>query len=124
MRVSNAAFRDLFNAKLNSEIRIVSDNIGKVSRKPENKIYCLNNTITSVRECMAERVNARVVQTRKEIDWQGQEITAATSSLLPTIKEHKEQVAVTIDNLRQEVSKSKEYTDSKFSTVSTHIQDI
>jgi hypothetical protein len=97
MRVSNAAVRDLFSAKFYSEIRVVSDKIDKVSREPENKIYSLHNTITSVRECMAERVNARVVQTRKEIDWQGQEITAATSSLSASIKEHKEQVGVTID---------------------------
>jgi hypothetical protein len=73
---------------------------------------------------MTERVNAHVVQTRKETDRQGQEITAASSSLLASIMEHKEQVGVTIYNLCQEVSKSKEYTDSKFSTVSRDIQDI
>ena len=58
----------------------------------ENKITSLNNTIESVRECMSERINAYVVQARKETDRQGQEITAASSSLLANIKEHKEQM--------------------------------
>jgi hypothetical protein len=51
-------------------------------------------------------------------------LAATGNSLLASIKEHKEEVGVTIDNLRQEVSKSIEYTDSKFSTVSRDIQDI
>jgi len=63
-------------------------------------------------------------QTRKETDQQGQETTAASSSLLVSIKEHKEQVRVTIENLSHEISKTKEYVDSKFSTDSGEIQDI
>jgi hypothetical protein len=65
---------------------------------------------------MVERINANVVQTRKEINRQGHEITAASSSLLASIKEHKEQMVVTIDTLSQEIRKSKEYADSKFSS--------
>jgi hypothetical protein len=48
-------------------------------------------------------------------------LTAASISLLASIKEHKEQMGVTIDNLSQENRKSKEYTDSKSSTVSRDI---
>jgi len=55
----------------------------------ENKITSLNNTIESVPESMSERINANVVQGRKETDRQGQEITAASSSFLDNIKEHK-----------------------------------
>jgi hypothetical protein len=73
---------------------------------------------------MNERMNAHVVQTRKETDRQGQEITAASSSLLASIKEHREQVGVIIESLSQQISKSKEYVDSKFSTISGEIQDI
>ena len=69
-------------------------------------------------------MNAHVVQARKETDRQGQEITAASSSLLASIREHKEQVGVTIENLSHEISKSKEGVDSKLSTVSAEIQDI
>jgi hypothetical protein len=69
-------------------------------------------------------MNAHVVQVRKETDRQGQEITAASSSLLASIRERKEQVGVTIENLSNEISKSKEYSDSKFSIVSGEIQDI
>jgi hypothetical protein len=72
---------------------------------------------------MTERINAHVVQTRKEIDKQGQDITAATSSLLASIKEHKEQMGVTIDNFSQEISKSKDYTDDKLSVVLKDIQE-
>jgi len=78
-----------------------------------------------------ERINAHVVQSRKEADRQGQEITAASSSLLASIKEHKEQTGVTVETLNEEISKSREYTDiklkyvdSKFSTISEEIQDI
>jgi len=71
-----------------------------------------------------ERINAHVVQARKETDRQGQEITAASSSLLASIREHKEQMGVTAENLNREISKSKEYVDSKFSTISGEIQDI
>ena len=84
----------------------------------------MNNTIKSVHECMNKRMNAHVVQTRKETDWQGQEITAASSSLLASIREHKEQMGVTIENLSHKIRKSKEYVDSKFSRVSGEIQGI
>jgi DNA-binding protein H-NS len=112
------------NAKISSEIRIVSDKIDNVSRDAENKVTTLNYTTESVRECMNERMNAHVVQARKETDRQRQEITAASSSLLGSIKERKEQVGITVENLNREISKSKEYVDSKFSTVSGEIQDI
>ena len=66
---------------------------------------------------MNERMNAHVVQSRKETDRQGQQITASSCSLLSSIKEHKERVGVTmtnlisitIDNLSQQISKSKKY---------------
>jgi signal transduction histidine kinase len=69
-------------------------------------------------------MNAQVVQTRRETDRQGQEIIAASSSLLASIKEHKEQIGVTIDILSQEITKSKSHVDSKFRTVSEEVQDI
>ena len=83
----------------------------------------MSNTIENVRKCMNERMNAHVVQARKETDRQGQEITAGSSSLLASITEHKEQVGVTIDNFSQQISKSKEYVDSKCSSISGEIQE-
>jgi len=44
--------------------------------------------------------------------------------LLASINEHKEKMGVATDNLSQKISKSKEYADSKFSTVSEETQDI
>jgi len=54
---ANAAIREEFNAKISSEIRVVSDKL-MLTRDAENKITTLNNTIKSVRECMNERMNA------------------------------------------------------------------
>jgi len=121
---ANAAIREEFNAKISSEIRVVSDKTDNVSRNAENKITTLKNTIESVRECKNERMNARVVQATKETEWQGPEITSDSSSLLGSIKEHKEQMGVTVENLNWKISKSREYVDGKFSTVSGEIQDI
>jgi len=73
---------------------------------------------------MNERMNAHVVKARKQTGQQGQEITAASSSLLAGIKKHKKQMQIIIENLNREISKSKEYVDNKFSTVSWEIQDI
>jgi hypothetical protein len=53
-----------------------------------------------------------------------QEITAASISLLASINEHEEKMGVATDNLSQEISKSKAYTDIKFSTVKKETQDI
>jgi hypothetical protein len=69
---------------------------------------------------MNDRMKAHVVQTRRETDRHGQEITAAASSLLVSTEEHK----VTIDSLSQEINKSKEYADSKFSKFVREIQNI
>ena len=121
---ANVEIREEFNAKLSSEIRVASDKTDNISRDAENKMTSLNNAIKSVRKCMNERMNAHVVQTRKETDRWGQEITPASSSLLASINEHKEQMGVTTDNLSQEFSKSNENADSKFSSVSGEIQDV
>ena len=120
----NVEIPEEFNAKLSSEIIVVSDKIENASRDAKNKITTLNNIIKSTFVCMNDRMEAHVVQTRRETDRHGQEITAASSLLLASIKEHKEQMGVTIDNLSQETNKSKEYADSKFSKVLGEIQDI
>jgi len=63
---ANAAIREECIAKISSEIRVVTDKIDSVSRDAENKSTSLNISIESVRECMSERINAHVVQARKE----------------------------------------------------------
>jgi hypothetical protein len=68
---ANAAIREELNAKISSEIRVVSDKIDNVNRNAEMKITTLNNTIESVREFMNESMNAHVVQSRKETGRQG-----------------------------------------------------
>jgi len=122
---ANVEIWEEFNAKLSSESRVVSDKVDNVSRDSENKITTQQNTtIKNMWECLNEWLNAQVVQTRRETDWQGQEITAALSSLLASIREHKEHIGVTIDNLSQDISKSKAHVYSKFRTVSGEVQDV
>jgi len=96
---------------------LVSDKIENISRDAEDKITTLNNTLKITRECMNDRMKEHLVQTRRETDRHGQEITVASSSWLASITEHKEQMGVTIDNLSQEINKSKEHADRKFSKV-------
>jgi hypothetical protein len=57
---ANVEIQEEFSAKLRSEIRVVLDNRGNVSREIENKITTLNNTIKFVRDCMKERMKANV----------------------------------------------------------------
>jgi hypothetical protein len=84
---ANVAIREELNAKISVEIKVVSDKIDNVSRDAGDRITTLKNTIESVRECMNERMNAHVVQTRKETDRQGQEITAASKvHCLPVLR--------------------------------------
>jgi deoxyhypusine synthase len=52
----NVEIREEFNAKLSSEIIVVSDKIENVSRDAENKTTTLNNTIKGTRECMNDRM--------------------------------------------------------------------
>ena len=44
--------------------------------------------------------------------------------MLASIREHKEHIGVTIDNLSQDISKSKAHVYSKFRTVSGEVQDV
>ena len=63
---ANVAILEEFNAKIISEIRVVSEKRDDVSRDTENKITTLGNTIGSVRKCMVERMNDHVVQVKNE----------------------------------------------------------
>jgi hypothetical protein len=73
----NVEIREESKAILSSEIIVVSDKVENVSRDAENKVTTLNNTIKSARECMNDRMKAHVLQSRRETDRHGQEITAA-----------------------------------------------
>jgi hypothetical protein len=52
---------------------------------------------------MCKRVNARFVQTRQELDKQGQEIISS-KTVLASISEHKAETESTVANLRQEIN--------------------
>ena len=116
--------REDFNMKLNSEILIVSERIENVRKDNENEISKLSSTIDKVNASVSERVNAHVTQTRKQVDIHGQEVLNASRAVLANINDHKEQTEVVINNIREEVTKTIEYVDDKFSIVSGDKQQI
>jgi hypothetical protein len=52
----------------------------------------------------------------------GQEALNASRSMLANINDHKEQTEIVINNITQEVTKTREYVDDTFSTVSDQQQ--
>jgi len=63
-------------------------------------------------------VNAHILQTRKELDNQGQEIINSSKVVLTSISEHKTETEATVANLRQEMNQKLEHVDSLLNTIS------
>jgi copper chaperone CopZ len=70
-----------------------------LKRDSEHDIDSLTKSVENLSGGMSTRVNAHVVQTRKELDKQGQ-------TLLASISEHKAETESTVANLRQEINQS------------------
>lgn len=70
---------------MDSEIKSVPQKIDNVRKDSENE---LNSETKDVSERMKERINARVVQNKKELDQEEQEVTSQPAS----VKEHKGQM--------------------------------
>lgn len=97
---------------MDSEIKSVPQKIDNVRKDSENE---LNSKTKDVSERMKERINARVIQNKKELDQEEREVTAASTSQLASVKEHK----VTLNYL----GKTREYVNSTFDTVSGKITE-
>jgi hypothetical protein len=69
----NRKLREEFNVKLQSEIQCVSERVNVLKSNTAHGITNLNNSVENLSEVMGSRVNAHIVQTRKELDKQGQE---------------------------------------------------
>jgi ElaB/YqjD/DUF883 family membrane-anchored ribosome-binding protein len=95
-----------------------------VRKDNEIEISKLSSTIDKVYASVSERVNAHVTQTRKQVDVHGQEVLNASKSMLANTNDHKKQTEGVINNIRQEVTKTRENVDDKFSTVSGDMQQI
>jgi uncharacterized protein YdcH (DUF465 family) len=71
---------------------------------------------------MSARVNARIVQTRKMLDKQGQEIITSSKVMLTSISEQRAETESTVSNLRQEINQSLEQVDSRLHLISSEVK--
>jgi len=103
---ANTKLREEFNVKFQHEIQGVSGKIDILKRDTEHGIGNLTKSIGDLSEEMSMRVNAHIVQTRKELDKQGQEIITTSKVVLANIREHKAETKITVANLRQAVNRA------------------
>jgi hypothetical protein len=68
---ANTKLREEINVKLQREIQGVSGKVDILKRDNEHGIDNLTKSIGDLSEEMSTRVNAHIVQTRKELDKQG-----------------------------------------------------
>jgi len=115
---ANAKLREEFNAKLQHEIQCVSERLDILQTDTEHGINNLTKSVENINEGMNARVNAHIVQTRKELDKQGQEIINSSKVVLTSISEHKTETEATVANLRQEMNQKLEHVDSLLNTIS------
>jgi hypothetical protein len=119
---ANTKMREEFNSKLQHEIQNVFDRVDTLTRNTEHDIDNLTKSVENFSEEISKRVNAHIVQTRKEIDKQGQEIATSSKSVLASISEHKAEINVTVANLRQEISQNREHVDSMINSISGEVR--
>jgi hypothetical protein len=115
--------REDFNIKLNSETLIVSERVDNVRKDNGNEISQLSSIVDQVYASVRDRINVYVTQTRKQVDVHRQEVLKASRSMLANINEHREQTEAIISNIKQQVTKTREYVH-KFSTVPADMQQF
>jgi hypothetical protein len=71
---------------------------------------------------MSKRVNANIVQTRKELGKQGQETITSSKTVLASTSKHKAETETTVANLRQETNHKREYMDSTLNSISGEVR--
>jgi hypothetical protein len=69
---ANAKLREEFNGKLQQEIQCVSGIVDKLKIDTEHDIDNLTKSVGNLNEEVKSRVNVHIVQTREELDKQGQ----------------------------------------------------
>ena len=121
---ANAKLREEFNSKLQSGIQFVSDKVDSLRNDTESKITNLRTSVDKSCERMSERMNAHIVQTRKELEIQGIEALTSSQSVLASVNDHQNQTELAVNNLRQEVDQSKEYVDTRVNAVTLEIQEV
>jgi hypothetical protein len=114
---ANAKLREEFNVKLKYEIQGVSERVDTLRRDTEHGINNLTKSVENVSEGVSAIVNAHVVQTRKELDKQGQEIITSLKVVLTSVREHKAETGSTVANLRQVMNQGREHVNNSLSSI-------
>jgi hypothetical protein len=71
---------------------------------------------------MNARVNAHIVQARKELDKHGQEVLNSSKVVLASISNHQAETEASVGKLRQEINQRRQHVDSLFNTISSEVQ--
>jgi len=93
-----------------------------VKSDTEHGIDNLNKSVENLSEVMSPRVNAHIVQTRKELDKQGQEVITSSKVVLASISEHGAENESALSNLRQEINQSREQVDNRLHAISDEVR--
>jgi len=118
---ANAKLREEFNVKLQNDIQCVSERVDILKTDTERGINNLTKSVENISEGTNARVNAHIVQTRKELDKQGQEIINSSKFVLASISEHKTETEATVATLRQEINQRWEHVDNFLNTISGEV---
>ena len=86
---ASAKLREEFNVKLQYEIQGISETVDALKRDTEHTIHYLSKSVDNLSEGVSARVKAHVVQTRKELEKQGQEIITGWKLVLTSVEVYK-----------------------------------
>ena len=106
---------------MRNDIQCVSERVDILKTDTERGINNLTKPVENISEGTKARVNAHIVQTRKELDKQGQEIINSSKFVLASISEHKTETEASVANLRQEINQRREHVHSLLNTISGEV---
>jgi len=116
IRQENEKRSEKLTQKLHNEVTKLSTDICTLRNGTERKIEEVTTTIVGVSDSLNERIDARVVATRKMTDRISQETNARARHLLDDIKEHRTEPENSLREFRQDYSQFREQTNSKQAT--------
>jgi hypothetical protein len=119
---ANAKFREELNGKLQQEIQGVSGKVDKLKRDTDHSIDNFTKSVGNLGEELSSGVNAHIVQTRKELDKQGQEIINGSKVISSNIREHKAETESSDEKLRQAMTQSREQVNDRFKEMSGDVR--
>lgn len=88
------------------EIQSISDKADILKGDTEHGTDNVTKSVGDLSEKISTRVKGHIVQTRKELDKQGQEIITNSKVVLADIREHKAETGSAATKLRQAISQN------------------